>query len=147
LDLFDQIGVNELPKIGYLTEDRLKNIPRRHWAEHEFSFYLHDLIAALTQEAEQTGAGRLRVKLEMERDVAALKAFPNPIDFLAATGREYEERRFIVNHIVSALFPDMLHFIHAGLTALEKRKFTLAFACFGKPFKVRITPRSFAVCR
>ena len=147
MDLFDQIGVNELPKIGYLTEDRLKNIPRRHWAEHEFSFYLHDLIAALTQEAEQTGAGRLRVKLEMERDVAALKAFPNLIDFLAATGSEYEERRFIVNHIVSALFPDMLHFIHAGLTALEKRKFTLAFACFGKPFKVRITPRSFAVCR
>jgi len=55
-----------LPKIGYLTEDRLKNIPRRHWAEHEFSFYLQDLIAALTQEAEQTGAGRLRVKLEMK---------------------------------------------------------------------------------
>ena len=55
-----------MPKIGYLTEDRLKNIPRRHWAEHEFSFYLHDLIAALTQEAEPAGAGRLRVKLEKD---------------------------------------------------------------------------------
>jgi hypothetical protein len=48
------------------TEDRLKNIPRRHWAEHEFSFYLYDLIAALTQEAEPAGAGRLRVKLEKD---------------------------------------------------------------------------------
>ena len=55
-----------MPKIGYFTEDRLKNIPRRHWAEHEFSFYLDDLFAALTQEAEQAGAGRLRVKLEKD---------------------------------------------------------------------------------
>ena len=55
-----------MPKIGYFTEDRLKNISRRHWAEHDFSFYLGDLIAASTQEAEPAGAGRLRVKLEKD---------------------------------------------------------------------------------
>ena len=133
-DILDQLGVNVLPKIGYLSEDRLQNIPKRHWAAHEFSFYLQDLIADLTYTAEQIGAGHIHIKLETERDIAALKAASNPIDFLSATGRADEERRLMVNHICAALFPDMLHFIHAGLTALEKRKFTLAFACFRKPF-------------
>lgn len=123
-----------LPKIGYLSIDRLQNIPRRHWAAHEFSFYLHDLIANLTHAAEQIGAGRLLIKLETANDFAALEEASDPIDFLATTGRADEERRVIVNHICAALFPDMLHFIYAGLTALEKRKFTLAFACFRKPF-------------
>jgi hypothetical protein len=123
-----------MPQIGYLSEDRLQNIPKRHWAAHEFSFYLHDLIAHLTSAAEQSGAGRIQVKLETEKDVEALKTASNPIDFLSATGRTDEERRLMVNHICAALLPDMLHFIHAGLTALEKRKFTLAFACFRKPF-------------
>lgn len=123
-----------LPKIGYLSEDRLQKIPKRHWAAHEFSFYLHDLIADLTYTAEQIGAADLHIKLETETDIAALRAASNPIDFLSATGRADEERRLMVNGICAALFPDMLHFIHAGLTALEARKFTLAFACFRKPF-------------
>ncbi|NBD29652.1 MAG: hypothetical protein GVY31_06395, partial [Alphaproteobacteria bacterium] len=74
------------------------------------------------------------IKLETEKDVEAFKAAANPIDFLSDTGRTEAERRLMVNHICAALLPDMLHFIHAGLTALEKRKFTLAFACFRKPF-------------
>ncbi len=123
-----------MQRIGYLSEDRLQNIPKRHWAAHEFSFYLHDLIAGFTHTAEQIGAGSVHIKLETEGDIAALKAAANPIDFLASTGRTAEERRLVVNSICAALFPDMLHFIHAGLTALEKRKFTLAFACFRKPF-------------
>ena len=123
-----------MPQIGYLSEDRLQNIPKRHWAAHEFSFYLHDLIAHLASAAEQSGAGHIQIQLDTEKDVEALKAASNPIDFLSATGRTDEERRLMVNHICAALLPDMLHFIHAGLTALEKRKFTLAFACFRKPF-------------
>lgn len=131
---FHQPGIRVLPRIGYLSEDRLQDIPKRHWAAHEFSFYLHDLIAHLTYTAEQIGAGHIHIKLDTEIDVAEFQAASNPIDFLSATGRTDEERRLLVNHICAALFPDMLHFIHAGLAALEKRKFTLAFACFRKPF-------------
>lgn len=123
-----------MPQIGYLDQGRLQNIPKAHWAAHEFSFYLHDLIAHLTYSAEQSGAGGLHITLESEEDVKALQAASNPLDFLAATGRTSEERRLMVNHICAALLPDMLHFIYAGLVALEKRKFTLAFACFRKPF-------------
>jgi hypothetical protein len=123
-----------MPKIGYLAEDRLQNIPKRHWAAHEFSFYLHDLIANLTSAAEQSGAGHIQIKLDTQKDLEEFKTASSPIDFLSATGRTDEERRLVVNHICAALFPDMLHFIHAGLVALEKRKFTLAFACFRKPF-------------
>ncbi|PVH27396.1 hypothetical protein [Pararhodobacter oceanensis] len=123
-----------MPQIGYLSEDRLRNIPKRQWAAHEFSFYLHDLIAHLTSAAERHRAGHIQIKIETEKDIEALREASDPIDFLSVTGRTDEERRLMVNHICAALLPDMLHFIHAGLTALEKRKFTLAFACLRKPF-------------
>jgi predicted RNA-binding Zn-ribbon protein involved in translation (DUF1610 family) len=89
----------------------------------------------LTRVAEEIGAGHLEIQLRNEADLEALKAATNPIDFLAATGRSEEERRLMVNHVCAALLPDMLHFIHGGLDALEKRKFTLAFSLFRKPFK------------
>jgi hypothetical protein len=68
-----------MPKIGYLSKDRLQNIPKRHWAAHEFSFYLHDLIAHLTSAAEQSGAGHIQIELDTEKDVEALNAASNPL--------------------------------------------------------------------
>jgi len=122
-------------QIGYLDDSRLQNIPKRARAAHEFCFYLHDLIAQMTASAERSGINQLQIVLRDEDDVAALQACENPIEFLSQTGRHEEERKLAVSHICAALFPDMLHFIHAGLVAFEKRKFTLAFACLRKPFK------------
>ena len=120
--------------IGVISEDRLSNIPKRHWAAHEFCFHIHDLIAHLTLVAEEMGAGNLQIQLRDEDDLVALQRADNPIDFLAATGRTEEERRIMVNHTCSALFPDMMHFTHGALIALEKRKFTVALSLLRKPF-------------
>ncbi len=120
---------------GFIDTNRLSNIPKRDWAAHEFCFYIHDLIAHLTHVTEAIGAGQLNIELQNIADIEALKTAQNPIDFLSATGRSEEERWWIVNHICAALFPDMLHFIHGALMALENRKFTLAFSLFRKPFK------------
>jgi len=120
--------------IGTISEDRLFNIPKRNWAPHEFCFYIHDLIVYLTLVAEELGAGNLQIQLRDEADLAALHSAENPIDFLAATGRTEEERRVMVNHTCRALFPDMMHFTHDALIALEKRKFTVALSLLRKPF-------------
>ena len=122
-------------RVGTIDMERLSEIPKRHWAAHEFCFYIHDLILHLTRVAEEIGAGQLQIQLRDKADHAALKAAEDPIDFLIATGRAEEERRLMVNHVCRALFPDMLHFIYGGLIALERRKFTMAFSLFRKPFK------------
>ncbi len=122
-------------QVGIIDIERLSEIPKRHWAAHEFCFYIHDLIAHLTRVAEEIGAGQLRIQLRDEADLEALRTSEDPIEFLIATGRTEEERRLMVNHVCRALFPDMLHFIHGGLIALEKRKFTMALSLFRKPFK------------
>lgn len=122
-------------QVGIIDGERLSSIPKRHWAGHEFCFYIHDLIAHLTRVSEEIGAGQLQIHLRNEADLIALQAAENPIEFLIATGRTDEERRLMVNHVCRALFPDMLHFIHGALIALEKRKFTIAFSLFRKPFK------------
>src|SRR3546814_14359436 len=76
-----------------------------------------------------------RSTLRDEADVEAFRNAEHPFEFLATTGRTDEERRILVNHVCRALLPDMLHFLFGALTALEKRKFTLALSLFRKPFK------------
>lgn len=121
--------------LGYIDNERLALIPKRYWDAHEFCFYIHDLVVHLTKVAEAIGAGKFEVMLRDEADREALLNAENPIDWLSATGRILEERRAIVNHTCRALFPDILHFVSAALTALEKRKFTVALALFRKPFQ------------
>ena len=121
--------------IGIIEEGRLSEIPKRHWAAHEFCFHVHDLIADLTLLAEELGAGEMAIELRTESEIKDFELAEDPIEFLAKTGRTTEERRLMVNHIFRALFPDILHFIHGGLIALERRKFTLALSLFRKPFK------------
>lgn len=64
-----------------------------------------------------------------------LKNGMNPLDFLSETGRGDLEQRAAINHAALAIYADMLHFIYGGLIALEKRKFSVAFNLFRKPFK------------
>jgi hypothetical protein len=121
--------------IGYIDEPRLKNIPKRHQVEHELSFFLHDQIAALSRSYEKSGAGKVKIQLLSEAEKQALRTAKDPIDFLISTNRGDDERRLVINHICAALIPDMLHFIFEGLTALEKRKFTVALSLFRKPLR------------
>jgi len=121
--------------LGYIDDQRLTLIPKRYWDAHEFCFCIHDLIVQLTKVAEALGAGSVEITLRNEADREALLNAENPIDWLSATGRTAEERRVMVNHTFRALFPDMLHFIFAAMTALEKRQFTVALALFRKPFQ------------
>jgi hypothetical protein len=121
--------------IGYLEEDRLKNIPTKHHAAHEFCFRLHDLMAHLVVEMSAIGKSGISFQPNSQEEVDMLNNGMHPLDFLATTGRGDLERRAAMNHAALAIFSDMLHFIFGGLTALEKRKFSVAFNLFRKPLK------------
>lgn len=121
--------------IGLIDPDRLKNIPEKHRAQHEFCFHLHDLMVALLVQMEIKKAGHIRFEIESEEDRRLLASGIHILDFLDKSGRGDLERRAVVNHVCNALFSDMLHFIYEALRALEKRKFTVAFSLLRKPLK------------
>lgn len=121
--------------IGLIDPERLKNIPKKFRAGHEFCFHLHDLMAALLVEMETQKASHVRFEIKSEEDRRLLASGVHILDFLNKSGRGDLERRAAVNHVCNALFSDMLHFIYEALVCLEKRKFAVAFSLLRKPFK------------
>lgn len=121
--------------IGLINPDRLRLVPAEHWVRHEFCFHLHDLMADLLIQMEVQKWGHIEFEIETEEDRRLLASGIHILDFLERTGRGHLERRFVINHICSALYADMLHFLYEGLRALEKRKFSVAFTLFRKPLR------------
>ncbi|MBB3995279.1 hypothetical protein GGR95_002934 [Sulfitobacter undariae] len=119
--------------IGIIEPDRLKLIPRDTHAAHEFCFHLHDTMGRILVQMERKRAGDISFNLASEEEARLLQSGIHPLDFLSQTGRSELERRAVVNHVTNALYADMLHFIYEALRALEKRKFTVAFALLRKP--------------
>lgn len=124
-----------LKTIGLIDPDRLKNIPEKYWAQHEFCFHLHDLMVGLLVQMEIQKAGHIKFEIASEEDRKLLESGIHILDFLEKSGRGELERRAVINHLCNALYSDMLHFIYEGLRALEKRKFAVAFSLLRKPFK------------
>lgn len=121
--------------IGFISSDRLENIPAAYRAKHEFCFFLHDVMTRNLVQMESQKAGHIKIDIETEEEMDLLKIGTHILDFLSFTGRKELERRVVVNHICIALYSDILHFIYEGLRALEKRKFSVAFSLLRKPFK------------
>ena len=120
-----------MKSIGIIQAERLKNIPRRYWAHHEFCFHLHDLMTSLLAQMEIQKAGHVKFEIQSEEDRRLLASDIHILDFLAKSGRGDLKPRAVINHVCNALFSDMLHFIYESLRALEKRKFTVANDRFG----------------
>ena len=91
-------------------------------------------MASRLVEMELKQAGNVRVEIN-EQESELLREGSHVLDFLAGTGRGDLERRVVINHVCNCLYADILHFTYEGLRALEKRKFTVAFALLRKPMK------------
>ncbi|MGV0910409.1 hypothetical protein [Martelella sp. FOR1707] len=131
-----------MDEIGIIGEDRLKNIPQRYRAQHEFCFHLHDLMAGLLIRMETEKAADVSFNISPEEKEKILE-YENILDYLSDSGREEIERRVVINHICNSLFADMLHFIYESLKSFEKRKFTVAYSLLRKPLKEGLLLLSF----
>lgn len=121
--------------LGLIPPDRLSNIPEGRWQEHEFCFHIHDLMVSMLIDMESRNSGAVSFQLESDDEISLLREADNILDFLAESGRSELERRAVVNHTSVALFADVSHYLHGALTALEKRKFTVAYTLLRKPLK------------
>lgn len=124
-----------MKRIGIIDDERLRHVPKNRRGQHEYCFHIHDLMVQLLTEVELLQVGHVELHLDGEDEMRQLAESEHALDFLAATGRGEIERRVVINHMSVALFSDMLHFIFGALTALERRKFAVAFSLLRKPFK------------
>lgn len=113
----------------------LQRIPERFHAHHEFCFHLHDVMATLLQAARVHETATVTVQFDDQAEADAFSAADDPITHLYQTGRREAAQRITLNQVSLAIYSDLLHFLFESLRALEKRKFTVAFALLRKPLK------------
>lgn len=123
--------------IGYLDQDRLKFIPPRYWAAHEFCFFLHDRILSLMLEYETSDVHNTvfnAVQNAIDKSEHKVESL-DLIDFLKNTELFEEYKHHILSHVIIGLTSDMLNFLYEALSCFEKRKFSVAFSLLRKPIK------------
>ncbi|MES0055184.1 hypothetical protein NKJ66_16385 [Mesorhizobium sp. M0078] len=121
--------------IGLIDPERMANIPPQFHSHHEFCFHLYDNIGAMLAELEGADLRRFSFNLEGEDEVEALRKSPDVMDFLAKSGRMDIAQKSTVSELNLALYADLLHFLFESLRALEKGKFTVAYAALRKPLQ------------
>ena len=121
--------------LNLIPMERLQHIPKAHWAQHEFCFRVHDMMADVLRQAEAHRISNVIVHFTNEEEARRSKAAENLFQFLKDAGREDDLRKIVVNQVAVPLYADMLHFIYEALTCLERRKTTVAFALLRKPLK------------
>nr|WP_155921525.1 hypothetical protein [Mesorhizobium sp. L2C054A000] len=121
--------------IGLIDPDRMAGIPPQFHPHHEFCFHLYDNIGAMLAELEGADLRRFSFKLDDEHEVEALRKSSDVMDFLVKTGRMDVAQKSTVGELNLALYADLLHFLFESLRALEKSKFTVAYATLRKPLQ------------
>lgn len=126
--------------INYLPPERLALLPENYYLAHEFCFYLHDSVASTLVQYEQAGIhNTVRDAIE---EVITTKGLEdklegkNLLDMLRDNENTFElYKKHLLGHLVLALASDMLHFLYEAMASIEKRKFSVGFSLFRKPFK------------
>lgn len=123
------------------NENRLELIPEAHREAHSFCFFVHDLMVKVIVQAEATKATHVTISLSDDEKAALLESSQRDEDivsFLVKNKREDDAQRIVLNSIIIPLYWDTLDFVYEALSALEKRKFTVALALLRKPLKYNL---------
>lgn len=126
-----------MQSLGIINLERLSLLPPKYWRHHEFCFFLHDQIAEILVQYEQSGA-HLWITDAFEETLKEHGAQDTKIeilDFLKHHDLVQLYKHHLVSHLVLGLTSDMLHFIYESMKCFEKRKFAVAFALLRKPLK------------
>jgi hypothetical protein len=121
--------------LGYLPPEKLGDIPFRNVPEHEFCFYLHDMMGQLLIEVESRNIRSASFDLNQPGEEAASCGTDELFDYLLRSKDRPKAARLMLNHVLVALTSDYLHFVYEALIALSKRKFAVGLSLLRKPFK------------
>lgn len=120
-----------------IPRKRLRWIPSKFKAAHEYCFFLHDECVRALVEYEGAQAHDVSFKFKRPQDAPAFErlAKDNPIHAMRVLGYERQARKLVLNQVTMALVSDCLHHIYEALTCIERRKIVVAFNLLRKPLK------------
>lgn len=126
--------------LNYLSPERLDLLPESYYLAHEFCFYLHDSVVSTLSQYEQAGIhNTIQDAVEEVITKEGLEEKfegKNILDMLRDDEKTFElYKKHLLGHLVLALTSDMLHFLYEAMSSIEKRKFSVGFSLFRKPFK------------
>lgn len=121
--------------LGYLPAEKLGTIPIKNVREHEFCFYLHDMMAQLLREVDALNIRSASFDLSETAQQAANSGAEQLIDHLLRSEHRPKAVRLMLNHVLVTMTSDYLHFVYEALVALSKRKFAVGLSLLRKPFK------------
>lgn len=126
----DNESKNLVP-IGFVSLDRLADIPPEHHRRHEFLIYLFQQIQDLILNTQAKANRSFAVTIDENIDIEAFKK--DPIKYAAL--QLPQAKKPIIDDVSLALLADFLAFTHTSFTAFEKRLFAPGYANLRKPLQ------------
>jgi hypothetical protein len=93
--------------IGFLSDERLANIPAAYRDQHEFCFYLHDAMVSLLKGADEVNASTLNITFETSEELDCFVKKNDPIGYVLDRNETDIARRIALNQVTPALFGDL----------------------------------------
>lgn len=116
--------------------DILQRLPRRFHEDHEFAFYLHDILVEMIKEGERNNVFSSEVSDEENTDLSDLENLSGE-ELLERLEGEHDEviDDLFFKQVFVAVLSDFCQFIHHALRASEKGWLTVSYALLRKPFQ------------
>jgi hypothetical protein len=127
-----------MTQAGLIPRKRLRRIPNKYRAAHEYCFFLHDECVRALVEYEKARAHTVSFKFKSKAHAARfgeLAAANDPINAMRELGYARQARKLVLSQITMALVSDCLHHIYEALTCIKRRKIVVAFNLLRKPLK------------
>lgn len=114
-----------------------KIIPKEYHFSHEFSFFLHDILAGIVKKGEKNGIFNVSIEFnstEMVDEFTKRKG-AELWDWLECHSFKSVTKELVIKQSIVALLADLCHFVHEALCCSQKGKLTVTYALLRKPFK------------
>jgi hypothetical protein len=121
-----------------IPRKRLRWIPAKYHAAHEYCFFLHDECVRALVEYEKARAHTVSFKFKSKMHATRFQELADatdPISAMRKLGYARQARKLVLSQVTMALVSDCLHHIYEALTCVERRKIVVAFNLLRKPLK------------
>jgi len=112
-------------------------LPLQYHFRHQYSMFLHDILAKIVIEGEKNGDFYHKFQLKNEDDMHTIESVHQEkiLDTLLNLGYETEMNWILMKQIFVAVLSDFTQYIFTALDASTKGRLSVTFCLLRKPFK------------
>ncbi|MBP1083493.1 hypothetical protein ACFFJQ_06890 [Bacillus capparidis] len=112
------------------------DFPEKYWIDHNFCWYLHDVILSIFEECmEDDYKMSLDIKEKGRASLSGLNDTNDVIGWLNSNGYSEEANLILKRKLFHAILADFISYIYESLETSMKGKTAIAYTLLRKPFK------------